>query len=107
MKIEKTDRLSRRPDQKVRTENNNNNQTLIKNCQICNLVEVIIERPKEEIVKKIKKIKDKNKEVVKVVEKMKKTGVKVLRREKWQIKKDLVLKERKIYIPVKVGSSRL
>ena len=38
---------------------------------------------------------------------MKKTGVKVLRGEKWQIKKDLVLKERKIYIPVKVGSSRL
>ena len=38
---------------------------------------------------------------------MKKTGVKVLRGEEWQIEKDLVLKEEKIYISVKVGSSRL
>ena len=30
---------------------------------------------------------------------MKKTGVKVLRDDKWQIKVNLVLKEEKIYVP--------
>ena len=30
---------------------------------------------------------------------MKKTGFKVLREDKWQIEKDLVLKKRKAYIP--------
>jgi len=29
---------------------------------------------------------------------MKKTGVKILRGDKWQIKKDIVLKERKVYV---------
>ena len=31
-KMGKTDRLSRRPDWKVRTENDNNNQILIQDC---------------------------------------------------------------------------
>jgi len=30
---------------------------------------------------------------------MKKTGVKLLRNNKWQIEDDLVLKERKVYVP--------
>ena len=42
----------------------------------------------------------KSKEAVRVVEEMKKTGVKVLREDKCQIKGNLVLKEEgKIYIP--------
>jgi len=40
----------------------------------------------------------KDKEVVRVVEEIKKTKVKVLRGEDWQIKKDLVLKEGKVYM---------
>jgi len=36
--------------------------------------------------------------VIKVVEEMKKAGVKVLRNMEWQIENDLVLKERKIYV---------
>ena len=43
--------------------------------------EVVIEGPEVEIVKKIKKAKSKNKEVVRVVEEMKKAGVKVLQGE--------------------------
>ena len=78
-KIGKADGLSRRPDWKVGTENDNNNQTLIKKQWICSLVEVIIEGPKVKIIEKIKKAKSKDKEVVRVVEEMKKTGVKVLR----------------------------
>jgi len=37
--------------------------------------------------------------VIKVVEEMKKAGVKVLRNNKWQIKDELVLKEEKVYVP--------
>jgi len=80
-KIGKADGLSRRPDWKVGTENDNNNQTLIKKQWICSLAEVIIEGPKVKIIEKIKKAKSKDKEVVRVVEEMKKTGVKVLRRD--------------------------
>ena len=43
--------------------------------------------------------REKNKEVVRVVKKMKKTKVKVLRGDKWQIKGDLVLKKEKVYTP--------
>jgi len=54
-KMEKTDGLSRRLDWKVGTQNNNNNQTLIKEQWICSLAKVVIEGPKVEIVEKIKK----------------------------------------------------
>ena len=37
-KMEKTNRLSRRPDWKISIENDNNNQILIKDHWICNLV---------------------------------------------------------------------
>ena len=63
--------LSKRLDQKVGIENNNKNQ---------------------------KKVKEKDKEIVRVVEKMKKAEVKVLRGDKWQIKGELVLKKRKFYV---------
>jgi len=40
----------------------------------------------------------KGNEVVKVVEKIKKAGVKVLKNDEWQIENELVLKERKVYV---------
>ena len=49
------------------------------------------------MIKKIKKAREKNNKVVRVVEKMKKAEVKVLRDEEWQVD-NLVLKERKIYV---------
>ena len=57
-KMEKANRLSRRPDWKVGVEKDNNNQVLIKGAR------------------------SKDKEIVKVVEEMKKTKVKVLQRDK-------------------------
>jgi len=62
-------------------------------------IEQLIEGLEEEIVKKIKEAKDKDKEVIKAVEEMKKAGVRVLRNEEWQIKEGLVLKEGKVYVP--------
>ena len=74
----KVDELSRRPDWKAGVEKNNENQTLIKEQWIYSLVEVIIEGPEVEILEKIKIAKEKDEEVVRVVEEMKKVGVKVL-----------------------------
>ena len=44
------------------------------------------------------KTRSKDEEVVKVVEEMKKVEVRVLRGDKWQIDKELVLKEEKVYV---------
>ena len=74
----KVDELSRRPDWKAGVEKNNENQTLIKEQWIYSLVEVIIEGPEVEILEKIKIAKEKDEEVARVVEEMKKVGVKVL-----------------------------
>jgi len=94
----KTNRLSRRLDWKVGTENDNDNQTLIKEQWIYSLAEVVIEGPEVDIVEKIKKARSKNEEVVRVVEEMKKAEVKVSWEEEWQIEGNLVLKEEKVYI---------
>ena len=61
-------------------------------------MEQLVEGPEKEIVKRIKEARDKDEEVIKVVEEMK-AGVKMLRDEEWQIEKELVLKERKVYVP--------
>ena len=63
-----------------------------------NLYEVVIEESKVDILEKIKKARDKDKEVVKVVEEIKKAGIRTVRGEEWQLEGDLVLKERKVYI---------
>ena len=48
---------------------------------ICNK---LVKGPEQEIVRKIKEVRDKDEEVIKAVEEMKKVGVKTLRDEKWQ-----------------------
>ena len=98
-KIEKVDGLSWQPDWKVGGEKNNDNQIFIKDHWLHSLSEVVIKGPEVDILEKIKIDRSKNKEIVRVVEEMKKARVKVLREEESQIEKDLVLKERKIYIP--------
>ena len=59
-------------------EKDNDNQVFIKDCWLCSLQEVVIEGPEVDIVEKIKKTRKKNEEVVRVVEEMKKAGVKIL-----------------------------
>ena len=44
-------------------------------------------------------MRSKDKDVVRVVEEMKKAGVKELRGNEWKIEGDLVLKEGKVYVP--------
>ena len=95
----KTDRLSRRPDWKVGIDKDNENQIIIKDNWLCKLEEVIIEGLEVEIIEKIKKARGKDKEVVRIVEEIKKAKVKAIQKEKWRIERELVLKERKIYVP--------
>ena len=97
--MEKVDRLRRRPDWKVGIENNNNNHTLIKYYWIHSLSKVVIEGSEVDIVEKIKNARSKDEEVVRIVEEMKKTEIKVLWEDKWQIEGDLVLKKKKVYVP--------
>ena len=76
--MRKINRLSRISDQKVGIEKDNENQVFIKDHWIHNLLKVVIEEPEVDILEKIKIARSKNKEVVRVVEKMNKAGVKVL-----------------------------
>ena len=63
------------------------------------MYEVVVEGPEVEIVEKIKRTRSKNKDVVRVVEEMKKAGIKELRGNESKIKGDIVLKEEKVYVP--------
>ena len=71
----------------------------IKDYWVCNLLEVVIEEPEVDIIEKIKIARSKDKEIVGVVEEMKRVGVKKTWGEEWQIEGNLVLKKRKVYVP--------
>ena len=76
--MEKVDGLSRRPDQKVGVDKDNKNQVIIKDNWLCRIEEVIIEELEVDIVEKIKRARSKDEEIVRIVEKMKRVGVKVI-----------------------------
>ena len=96
--MRKVDGLSRRPDWKVGVDKDNKNQIIIKDHWLCRLEEVIIEESKVEILEKIKKARGKDEDVVRIVEEMKKAGVKAIQGEEWKMKGELVLKEGKVYV---------
>ena len=60
-------------------------------------MEVIVEEV--DVLEKIKNSEAKDDEVIKVVEEMKKVGVKMLRNEKWRQEDGIMLKEEKVYVP--------
>ena len=97
----KADKLSRRLDWKVGVDRDNENQVFIKDDWIHKLQEVVIKGPEVDIIEKIKKARSKDKDVIRVVEEMKKAGMKELQGNKWKIEEELVLKEEKIYVPKK------
>ena len=96
----RADSLSRRVDWAEGVEKDNENQVMVKEEWLeVRAIEQLIEGPEEEIIKRIKEVRDKDEEVIKVVEEMKRVGVKTIREEKWQIEKGLVLKEGRVYVP--------
>ena len=74
------------------------NQIVVKDNWLCRLEEVIIEGPEVEVLKKIKKARSKDKDIVRVVEEIKKAKVKELQESEWKIEGELVLKEGKLYV---------
>ena len=96
----RADSLSRRVDWAEEIEKDNENQVMLKEKQLeVRAIEQLVEGPEEKIIKKIKEARDKNKQVIKAVEEMKKAGVKMLRNKEWQIEEGLVLKEGRVYVP--------
>ena len=96
----RADSLSRRVDWTEGVEKDNENQVMLKKEWLeVRAMEQLVEGPEEDIVKKIKEARDKDEEVIKTVEEMKKAGVKMLRNEEWQIEEELVLKEERVYVP--------
>ena len=77
----KADGLSRRLDWKVGVDKDNKNQVIIKDNWLHRIKEVIIKGPEVNIVERIKKARGKDKEVVRIVEEMKKAGVKAIQGE--------------------------
>ena len=98
-KMGKADGLSRRADWKVGVDKDNDNQIFIKDNWIHSMYEVVVEGPEVDLLEKIKKARSKDEDVIKVVEEMKKTGVRELRGNEWKIEGDLVMKEGKVYVP--------
>ena len=96
----RVDSLSRRVDWAEGVEKDNENQVMLKEEWLeVRAMEWLIEGPGEEIVKRIKEARNRDEEVIKVVEEMKKVRVKTLRDEEWQIEEGLVLKEERVYMP--------
>ena len=83
--MKQTDSLSKKLDWAEDIEKDNQNQVMLKKKQLeIRVIEnkqLLIEGAKEEIIEKFKKSEKKNNEIVKVVEEMKKAGVKVLKND--------------------------
>ena len=60
-------------------------------------METIIE--KGNLKERIRRAQEGNKKVVKVVEKLKRAGIKMLKDEEWEIEDRLVMKKGRIYVP--------
>jgi len=93
--------LSRRPDWEVGVERDNEDETMIKpewlEVRKTEVVEIIVDGV--DLLEKVKGLKVKDDEVVKVVEEMKRAGVKVLRDKEWREVDGVMYKEGKVYVP--------
>ena len=78
-KIGKTDNLSRRLDWKVGVDKDNKDQIFIKDCWLHSLHEVVIEGLEGDIIEKIRKARSKDEEVVRIIKKMKKVGIRAIK----------------------------
>ena len=94
----KVDKLNKRLDWKVGVDRNNENQVVIKENWVRSLQEIIIEGSEIDMLEKIRKMRSRNKDVVRIVEEMKKAKVKKLQENEWQIERELMLKEKKVYV---------
>ena len=92
----KADGLSRRLDWQEGVEKDNEDQKLIKPEWIRG-AETMIEEG--DLKERIKRAQEGDEKVVKVVEELKRAGIKMLKDKEWEIEDGIVMKEGRIYIP--------
>jgi len=92
----KADGLSRRPDWQEGVEKDNEDQKLIKPEWIRGAKTMVEE---EDLKERIKRAQEGDERVVKVVEELKRAGIKTLKDKEWEIEDGIVMKEKRIYIP--------
>ena len=99
-KIGKADSLSRRPNWEIGVEKNNEDETLVKpkwlEVRKTETVKIIIDGV--DLLEKVRKLKVKDNEIVKVVEEMKQAKVKMLRDKEQREVNSVMYKEEKMYI---------
>jgi len=99
--MRKADSLSKRPDWEIGVEKDNEDKTLVKlewlEVRKTEAVEIIVDEV--DLLEKVRKSKVKDDKVVKVVEEMKRAGVKMLRDEEWRKVDGIMYKEEKVYVP--------
>jgi len=91
----KADGLSRRPDWQEGVEKDNKDQKLIKPEWIRETETMIEEGNLKE---RIKRVQEGDEKVVKVVEELKRAGIKMLKDEEWEVEDGIVMKEGRIYV---------
>ena len=99
-KTEKADSLSRIPDWKIGVNKDNKNKMLVKPKWLIvkrtEKIEIIMKGVN--LLEKVRWSKVKDNKVIKVVEKMKWTGVKILKDEEWREVDSVMYKKRKMYV---------
>jgi len=99
--MKKKDSLSKRPDWEVRVEKDNEDEMLVKpewlEVRRNEVTEIIVDGV--DLLKEVKKSKVKDDEIIKAIEKMKQTEVKMLRDEEWREVDGIIYKEEKVYVP--------
>ena len=100
-KMGRANGLSRRPDWQEGVGKENKDKMLVERKWLesrrAQVEEIVIKGV--DILDKIRKSKVVNDEIVKVVEEMKKANVKVLRNKEWREENELMLKDKKVYVP--------
>jgi hypothetical protein len=99
----KADSLSWRPDHKKGMEDDNNDVMLLKleflKVQAMKRGHVLIHAEEKGLLKKIRESKALDKPVAKVVEAMKKAGLRTYNGREWEIEQNLILWRGKVYVP--------
>jgi len=81
----------------VGIDKDNENRVLVKKEWLRRVEEMLVEE--DDLRKRIRKAQEEDEPVVKVVEELKKSGIKSIKDKEWMIEDGLVLKKEKIYIP--------
>jgi len=81
----------------VGVDKNNKDRVLVKREWLRSTEETLVE--KNNLRERIREAQEKDEQVVKAVEKLKRSGIKSIKDKEWSIEDGLVLKEERIYVP--------